>query len=175
MFERRDVRRVEEIGVPGVGAKVVRSERREGTARVGEDLCRAGVERRLRDEGGAGAIEGDGKAVEGVAAVGAGARMGERVDGHRFGELDLDRDEGVKAEGGESAEKGKGRLAGGSDSRGAGAKKEKVCRGRDGVGDNYGGEGGRVGSVIYGGHGSEEAYGKADGIVIYGITMKLRP
>ena len=67
------------------------------------------------------------------------------------------------------------RRKGGSDSRGAGAKKEKVCRGRDGVGDNYGGEGGRVGSAIYGGHGSEEAYGKADGIVIYGITMKLRP
>ena len=45
--------------------------------RRGEDLCRAGVERRPRDEGGAGAIEGDGKAVEGVAAVGAGARKGE--------------------------------------------------------------------------------------------------
>ena len=174
-MERRDVRRVEEVGVPGVGARVGRSERREGRARRGEDMCRAGVERRPRDEGGAGAVEGDGKAVEGVAAVGAGARKGERVGGHRFGELDFDRDEGVKAEGGESAEKGKGRLAGGSGSRGASAEEKKVGRGRDGVGDSYGGEGGRVGSVIYGGHSSEEAYSRASGIVIYGITMKLRP
>ena len=108
-------------------------------------------------------------------AVGAGASKGERVGGHRFGELDLDRDEGVKAEGGENSEKGKGRLAGGSGSRGASAEEEKVGRGRDGVGDNYGGEGGRVGSAIYGrGHRSEEAYDRARGIVIYGITMKLR-
>ena len=56
------------------------------------------------------------------------------------------------------------------------AEEEKVGRGRDGVGDEYGGEGGRVGSVVYGGgHGSEEAYSRASGIVIYGITMKLRP
>ena len=175
-MERRDVRRVEEVGVPGVGARAGRSERREGRARLGKDMCGAGVERRPRDEGGAGAIEGDGKAVEGVAAVGAGARMGERVDGHRFGELDLDRDEGVKAEGGESAEKGKGRLAGGNGSRRASAEEEKAGTGRDEVGDKYGGEGGRAGSAKYGGgHGSEEAYGKVDGIIIYGITMKLRP
>jgi len=102
--------------------------------------------------------------------------MGERVGGHRFSELDLDRDEGVKAEGGESAKKGKGRLVGGGDSRGASAEEEKVGTGRGEDGDKYGGEGGRVGSVVYGGgHGSEEAYGRAGGIVIYGITMELRP
>ena len=138
-------------------------------------MCRARIERRPRDKGGAGAIEGDRKAAEGVADASVGARIGERVGGHRFGELELGREEGVKAEGGESSEKGKGRLAGGSGSRGASAEEEKVGRGRDEVGDNYGGEGGRVGSATYGGHGSEEAYSRASRIVIYGITMKLRP